>query len=196
MNAPFKPIGVVPLGKISDIVSKTIAAGILGYLHLDAEVLQPRKIPENTYDQGRLQYNAGLLLEAFESIPFQYHKKVIGVMDVDLFVPILTHVYGEARQGGGFALVSVHRLKRNLDGSPVPAPLLLERASKVALHELGHLFNLVHCEDGRCLMHFSGGVNDLDNTPPYFCRYCSLYLRDELPRDGKKDPGPTLPKEN
>ena len=190
MNATLKPIGVVPFGEVPEIVSKTIAAGILGYLHVDTEIVQPLRIPEYAYDQVRLQYNAGLLLNAFESIPFHDHEKVIGVLDVDLFVPILTYVFGEARQGGNYALVSLHRLKRNSDGSLSPMPLVLERAAKVALHELGHLFNLAHCEDERCLMHFSGGIKDLDKAPPYYCRYCSLYLRDALPVVNRKDPDP------
>jgi archaemetzincin len=189
MNANLKPIGVVPFGEISEIVSKTIAAGILGYLHIDTEIVKPLRIPEDAYDKVRLQYNAGFLLNAFESIPFRDYEKMIGIFDLDIFVPIFTYVFGEARQGGKYALVSIHRLKRNSDGSAAPTPLLLERASKVALHELGHLFNLVHCEDARCLMHFSGGLKDLDRAPPYYCSYCSLYLRTALPVDGK-DPSP------
>jgi archaemetzincin len=43
---------------------------------------------------------------------------------------------------------------------------------------LGHLFNLFHCEDNKCLMHFSGDLEDLDRTPLYFCRYCSAYYKD------------------
>jgi archaemetzincin len=48
------------------------------------------------------------------------------------------------------------------------------------MHELGHLFDLHHCMDRKCLMHFSGGLEDLDEAPLYFCRYCSVFLRDAL----------------
>jgi archaemetzincin len=115
-----------------------------------------------------------------ESEPFQDYAKIIGVLDVDIFVPILNHVFGEARQGGRCALVSVYRLKRNSDGSTPPLSLILERGAKVAMHELGHLFDLHHCMDRKCLMHFSGGLEDLDEAPLYFCRYCSVFLRDAL----------------
>jgi archaemetzincin len=147
---------------------------------MDTEIAQPLEHPEYAFDKRRLQYNAGTILKVFESIPFYDYEKVVGVIDVDLFVPILTHVFGEARQGGRHALVSLFRLKRNADGSTPSKPLFLERAAKVALHELGHLFNLTHCMDQRCLMHFSGGLQDLDKAPLYFCRYCSVYLRDAL----------------
>ncbi|MBW2252743.1 MAG: archemetzincin, partial [Deltaproteobacteria bacterium] len=61
--------------------------------------------------------------------------------------------------------------------------LLYERAVKVALHELGHLFDLLHCEHKRCLMHFSGSIEELDEQPLYLCNYCSIYLQDKLNTD-------------
>jgi archaemetzincin len=107
---------------------------------------------------------------------FEYDK-VIAVLNVDIFMPIFTHVFGEAKQGGKCGLVSVFRLKMEQD-CIYPAPsLVYERAAKVALHELGHLFNLLHCEDHRCLMHFSGDLCQLDKTPFYFCRYCTAFLQ-------------------
>jgi len=176
----MRPIGVVPFGEVDGIVLKAVAAYILGYLRIDTEIAGPMAHPLYAYDRLRLQYDAGIILKNFESVAFQAYSKVIGIVDADLFVPILTYVFGEARQGGFCALVSLYRLKKNPDGTAAAAPLFLERAAKVALHELGHLYNLVHCENDRCLMHFSGGLPDLDRAPPYFCRYCSVYLRDGL----------------
>ena len=173
-------IGLVPIGEVSEITSKSIAAHIVGYLDLDVDILPALDHPSYAHDQKRIQYDAGAILKAMESEPFHGHAKVIGVLDVDLFVPILTHVFGEAQQGGKCALVSMHRLKKNIDGSTASLSLQLERAAKVALHELGHLLDLHHCMDQRCLMHFSGGLEDLDKTPLYFCRYCSVFLGDAL----------------
>ena len=185
----MRPIGVVPFGEVPEIASKTIAANILGYMHMDTEIVPPLENPEYAFDKGRLQYNAGTILKVFETIPFRDYEKVVGVIDVDLFIPILTHVFGEARQGGRYALVSLFRLKRNSDGSTPPMSVFLERTAKVALHEMGHLFNLMHCMDERCLMHFSGGLGDLDKAPLFFCRYCSIYFRDALSliEKGKRD---------
>ena len=174
---------MVPIGEVSQIASKSIAAHIIGYLDLDVDILPALEHPEYAQDQKRLQYNAGVILKAMESEPFQDHAKVIGVLDVDLFVPILTHVFGEAKQGGRCALVSLYRLKKNADGSTAPLSLQLERAAKVALHELGHLFELFHCERKRCLMHFSGSIEELDEQPFYLCSYCSVYLQDKLNPD-------------
>lgn len=173
-------IGLVPIGEISEITSKSIAAHILGYLNLDVDILPPMEHPGHAHDGKRLQYDAGAILKAIESGPFHNYAKIIGVLDVDIFVPIFTHVFGEAKQGGKCALVSVYRLKRNSDGSTSPTSLVLERAAKVALHELGHLFDLPHCTDEKCLMHFSGGLENLDDAPLNFCRYCSVFLLDSI----------------
>ena len=175
-------IGVLSIGEVPEIVSKSVGAHILGYLNLDADMLPHIDPPEYAFDDKRRQYNAATILKTLESGAFQHYAKVIGLLDVDLFIPIFTHVFGEARQGGKFALVSLYRLRKNPDGSVPPEPTLLERVAKVALHEAGHLFNLLHCMDERCLMHFSGNLEDLDSTPLYFCRYCTTYLRDALHR--------------
>lgn len=186
----MRPVGVVPFGEVDVIVLKTVAAHILGYLQIDTEIAPPLEYPGYAYDNKRLQYDAGAILKVFESVSFHSYTKVIGILDADLFVPILTYVFGEARQGGKCALVSLHRLRKNPDGSEASSPVLFERAAKVALHELGHLFNLIHCDNERCLMHFSGGIRDLDRAPPYFCRYCSVYLRDALSPNKTDDYNP------
>ncbi len=180
MNSKEKRIGVVPIGDIPEIVSKTVAAHMLGYLGLNADILPPLEEPAYAHDEKRFQYNAMAILKALEQERFSDYAKVIGILDVDIFVPLFTHVFGEARQGGKSALVSLYRLGKDPEGSTPPTDLLLERAAKVALHEVGHLFNLVHCTDEKCLMHFSGVLSDLDRTPLYFCRYCSIYFRDAL----------------
>ena len=173
-------IGVLPIGNVPEIVSKSVAAHIFGYLDLETDLLPALDDPAYAFDKRRLQYDAGAIIKSLESEPFKDYLKVIGLLDLDLFVPIFTHVFGEAKQGGKCALVSICRLRKNLDGSIAPTPVLFERTAKVALHESGHLLNLLHCADELCVMHFSGALEDLDNTPLYFCRYCSTYLRDAL----------------
>jgi archaemetzincin len=182
MRSQKKTVGVVPLGEVSEIALKVIAAHISGYYKLSVQILPPLVHPEYAFDERRFQYDAGIILDALESMEFKDLEKVIGVLNLDLFVPIFTHVFGEAKQGGKFALVSLFRLGKNPDGSLSPWSLIFERAAKVALHELGHVFNLFHCREKNCLMHFSGGIQDLDKTPVYLCRYCSINFKDRLVR--------------
>ena len=173
-------IGVVAMGTVPDRTLKVIAAHVSGYLALPAEVLPPLGHPSYALDKRRLQYNAGLILGRLEAEPLTTIDKVVGVLQVDLFVPIFTHVFGEARQGGKAALVSLYRLGGYAGESDADSPMALERAAKVALHELCHLYRLAHCQDSKCLMHFSGDLAELDRTPFYFCRYCTAFFRDAV----------------
>ena len=172
---------MAPFEDVPEIALKVIAAHISGYFNLPAQILAPLKLPGYALDQKRLQYDAGVVLKFIESKDLNPCKKVIGVLSSDLYIPIFEYVFGEARQGKQCAVISLFRLDKNPDGSSPLKSLIYERASKVALHELGHLFDLVHCEDKNCLMHFSGGIEDLDATPLYLCRYCSSYLKYNLP---------------
>jgi len=180
MNSKKRFIGVVAIGEVSQIALKVITDHISGCFNLSAQILPSIEQPEYALDERRLQYNAGIIIEAFESMHFSDHDKVIAVLNEDIFIPIFTHVFGEARQGGKCGLVSLFRLTKNPDGSSPPSYLIHERSAKVALHELGHLFDLLHCERKKCLMHFSGGIDELDEMSFHLCEYCSIYLQDKL----------------
>ena len=178
MRKDRQRIGIIPIGDIPEIVPKVVAAHISGYLDLQAALLEPMQHPSFALDRQRLQYDVGPILHHLESKRFDSVEKVVGIMDLDLFVPVFTHVFGEARQGGRAAIVSVFRLRENSMCSVDISPMTLERTAKVALHELCHLYDLTHCDSRRCLMHFSGSLSDLDQNSLSFCRYCSQFIRE------------------
>lgn len=176
MSASNMVIGVLAIGEVPKDALKVIAAHITGYLNLNTEILPSLAHPSYAHDPHRQQYDAGIIISNLESTLIHDIDKIIGVLNVDLFVPIFTHVFGEAREGGKYAVVSMHRLGGKSNSRRPLSPQLMERTAKVALHELGHLFNRVHCQDSHCIMHFTGRVEDLDEIPPYFCSYCAAVL--------------------
>ena len=187
-------IGVVSLGKVPAFFPQVIAAHIEGYLALSAGILEPRELPEACLDARRMQYDAGKLIDHLAG-PLQTTEnpsdrsssgctKIIGLLAEDLFLPIFTHVFGEAEQGGRHAVISLYRLKYRSDGTTAPESQVYERAAKVALHEIGHLFNLFHCTDARCLMHFAEEPDTLDAIPINFCPYCTRFINDACRRAG------------
>ncbi len=169
-------VGIIPLGRVPNVVLEALVTHIHTHLRIPAEILRGLESPAYALDERRQQYNAAAILKVFETIAFRDHFKVVGVLNVDLFIPIFTHVFGEAREGGRCALVSLYRLRKNLDGSESHVDQILKRAAKVALHELAHLFNVPHCRDPECLMHFSMNLHDLDRTPLAFCHYCNAMM--------------------
>ncbi len=142
---------------------------------LPVERQAPRFDPETAYDTSRGQYNSRLLLaQLFRDHPDP--RKVLGVTDSDLFIPVLTFVFGEAQLNGRIALVSSHRLAPERYGLPPDSALLQARLEKEAIHELGHTFGLVHCSDGSCVMASSPEVTGIDLKNSGFCFSCASCL--------------------
>jgi archaemetzincin len=137
--------------------------------------------PKEAWDARRGQYETGRILKWLEA-RHAGAAKVIGLTDVDLFIPILTFVFGEAQLGGRAAVVSTARLASG-DGARGER-LLAERLCKEALHELGHAYGLVHCGHPACVMGRSPGVLEIDGKGPSFCTDCRL-LYDEALRHAR-----------
>jgi len=180
MRKDRQRIGIIPIGDIPDMAPKVIAAHIAGFLDLETTHLKPMKTPSYALVKQRLQYDVGPILQQLESSLCKSLDKIIGILDVDLFVPVFTHVFGEARQGGRVALISLFRLRESPLDTINDSAIVLERAAKVALHELCHLYGLTHCESPQCLMHFSGSLPDLDRGSFNLCRYCKQFLDDAV----------------
>ena len=148
------------------------------------EVSQIPLSPDPAYDPLRRQYHSTLLLTQLEQERGSLFPKILGVTEADLFIPILTFVFGEAQLGGTSAILSLARLRQGFYGLPEDAGLLYHRAEKEALHELGHTAGLVHCPDYGCVMHFSNSVEEVDLKGDRFCRACSAEIAPQARGDG------------
>jgi archaemetzincin len=139
------------------------------------------------FDPNRRQYHSTPILDRLAHLAPEYACKVIGIVEVDLYIPILTHVYGEAQLGGKASIVSTFRLNEG--------PLAMsfqekfrQRLFKEAIHELGHTFNLRHCPEHTCIMHYCRTEADVDRKTDQLCRYCRIMLQDEIKRKGGERP--------
>jgi len=102
---------------------------------------------------------------------------MLGIVDVDLYMPELNFVFGEADVTHGVSVISLVRLRQEYYGLPKNEKLFLERALKEAVHKLVHTYRLGHCGDTGCIMHFSNSLRDTDIKGPDFCPRCKLKLR-------------------
>ena len=125
-----------------------------------------------SYATDRGQYHATLILAALLRHLPTPDDKIIGVTSLDLFIPILTFVFGQSLLDGPGAVVSTYRLRNEFYGLPSDEGLLVDRTLKEIVHELGHSFGLVHCPDYDCVMHPSSNVEGVDLKGAFFCQDC------------------------
>jgi archaemetzincin len=147
---------------------------------LPVDLLEPEPLPAETFMEARHQYNAMAIIRHLNNNHSRKALKVLGVTKKDLCNPILTYVFGEAYMGGSAAVFSCYRLYLGPNAEFVSRELFLERVAKVALHEIGHTFNLPHCHTGRCVMRASNTLAELDDKLNYLCNYCELFLFEAL----------------
>lgn len=176
--APVKKrtICVVPLGRIGEDVVRVIGDGLQGILRLPVDILASVPLPHEAFMEPRRQDNSMTILKYLADNYSSDHLRVLGVTARDLCTPILTYVFGEAYMNGPSAVMSCFRLYRGPGDEPVSTEHFLDRATKIALHEIGHTFNLPHCHTDRCVMRASNTLCDLDEKLNYLCNYCELFL--------------------
>ena len=170
-------VGLVALGPVDPDILRHLRTAIAKFLLLPVRVLQPKPLPANAYNVTRQQYHATSLLELLLDDADTRALRILGVTAQDLFIPILTFVFGEAQLSGKAAIVSLFRPRGGADGAP-PRRVILGRLIKLGLHELGHTFGLGHCREEGCLMGFSSNLEKLDSSKLALCTYCQILLTD------------------
>ena len=179
-NTANDKIIISPIGSLDSTLIELIAQEVHRFFGYGTEI---RLILENVdfaFDLNRKQYYSTPILNRLSGLAPSHAVKILAITRVDLFIPILTHVFGEAQLGGKACIISVHRLNEGL-GSGV-WELFHQRVVKEAIHELGHAFNLRHCQNHMCLMHYCRSIKDVDRKSGELCRYCKILLSDEIER--------------
>lgn len=165
-------IDIVPIGEIEEGLLSTLQQTLFQTFSLQTRIRHRSFDLLSAYDSVRDQYHSSaLLLQLINDIPTET-LKILGVTEVDLFIPIFTFLFGEAQLNGKGALVSTHRLQNQFYGLPENKALLKERLLKESIHELGHTFGLIHCFTVRCVMNTSTYVEEIDQKSFRFCKRC------------------------
>jgi archaemetzincin len=163
-------IDLIPMGSIDTTAVSVIAANLQTILGLNTRVLAVQPEPEHAFLARRGQYDAGKILKALTTVSDGSRFR-LAVVAVDIFTPILTFVFGESQLGGIAAVISLFRTRsKNRNTS-------YDRAAKIAIHEVGHLLGIVHCQTPDCLMGFSNNLDKLDALPLRFCDACEYEAR-------------------
>ncbi len=132
---------------------------------------------DRAFDPSRGQYNSTALLAQLVKAVAGSDEKKIAIVGVDLFIPVLTFVFGEAQLNGVAAVVSSHRLANPFYGLPRDDELAFQRLEKEIGHEIGPTSGLYHCHQFECVMRSSTYVEEIDLKRVTMCRECSEKLQ-------------------
>lgn len=161
-----------------------LAAELARIFQVSCHVHEEPLLADFAYDARRDQYYSTALLQSMQSLRSDPQTAWLGVTGLDLFIPILTYLFGEAQLGGRCAVVSLHRLREEFYGLPANPDLLRQRLVKESTHELGHVLGLRHCLDWQCVMASTHDVERLDLKGKEYCRSClaAASLQSPAPR--------------
>ena len=165
------------LSEVKDGLSKA-------FPHLNFRVLEEvMQIPLDSYDSKRKQFNSSRILAKINSFSKKCElEHVLGITDIDLFVPHLNFVFGEAEYGGRAAVISLFKLRPEFYGQNSDRRLFIERSVKEALHEVGHMLGLGHCDNSKCVMFFSNSISETDRKGVLLCEKCKSLVTNQSSR--------------
>jgi archaemetzincin len=168
----MKVLQLLPIGNVDEGLLQDLRPAVEEILCVPCKVLPVRLDPEFAFHGERQQYHSSEILLCMQKFLSADSWRVLGVAAVDLYIPILTFVFGEAQMGGPCAVLSAHRLRQEFYGLPPDPALFRQRLVKEAVHEVGHTLNLTHCDDYRCVMASSHAVEWIDLKERELCVAC------------------------
>jgi archaemetzincin len=165
-------ITLVSFGYFEEDLIKNVADSVNHEFHFKVNIKEGHLDLSEYYDPGRRQYNGTKLLKEVDYLFSTDQSKTLGLFSVDLFIPILTYIFGQAFLNGRTGIASLYRLSNERYGINADNKYVPDRFGKEVIHELGHTFGLVHCYVPTCVMRSSTYVEDIDQKSANLCLKC------------------------
>jgi len=175
LRAELRPLArpshvlLVALGGVHPKVVQTAGEAVREALEVTARAGPALERPQYAFNKDRGQYHATSIVRRLSSLRAK-GAPVVGILDVDIFLPDAPYVIGDADRDAGAAIFSLARLSA---GEP---DVVRRRARVETVHAAGHLLGLSHCSDFRCAMFFSRDAADSDRKGPGPCASCRAAL--------------------
>lgn len=177
----LQSITLVSVGYIEEIFLKSVAEAAGREFCLQVSIREGFIDITEFFDPTRRQYNGSKLLKEIDTLFASDNTKTIGLFSVDLFIPILTFIFGQAYLNGRSGIASYYRLNNERYGMNFDNEIVVKRFEKEVIHELGHTFGLVHCHIPTCVMRSSTYVEDIDQKEMSICSHCRALLSETIP---------------
>lgn len=168
-------IEIICFGRIENYVLDYLKKNLTKIFNAEVSIGSLQDLPKYAYRKKRNQYLASVILDRLAK-PKSPNQKILAIIDKQLYVLKLNFVFGLADFPKGVCIISLGRLYQSFYGLREDRDLFLKRSLKEAVHEIGHLLNLVHCPDPACVMYFSNSLLDTDRKDYRFCVNCQRRL--------------------
>ena len=174
---------LVPIGSVPPQALEWIENAAGEWFPLPIRRLPALTIPPSAFDAKRGQYQSVEIMKMLAQLRPRDAFRILGITDVDLAIPMLSFLFGQAQFDGQVAVVSMCRLHQEFYGLPPEESLLRERTVKEVLHELGHTFGLAHCLEPKCAMSLATHIELVDSKQEQYCARCGLQLVQRLSKE-------------
>ncbi len=172
----MKTVCVVAIGNVPAQVLGWVESAVAEWCPWPVRRLPSLPLPEGAFDAKRGQYESVEFMKTVARCRPSDAARILGVTEVDLAIPMLTFVFGQAQLDGPVAVLSLCRLRQEFYGQPGDETLFRERVVKEVLHELGHTFALTHCADPKCAMSLATHIGLVDSKEERYCPHCGSQL--------------------
>jgi archaemetzincin len=144
----------------------------------------PEQLQLQLFDKQRNQWKSTDILKWLSDIytKLYYSKgrrittKIFAICGFDAYSDKLNFVFGEAHSNGSISAIYLPRLRQEFYRLKPDKSVFCQRLVKEAVHEVGHAFGLTHCENIKCVMHFSNSLSDTDIKTNHLCHVCKSHF--------------------
>lgn len=170
-------VRLIAVGEVQQELLSELADSLEKNLGVVAQVGPGIEAPAEAYNSRRKQYFSTEILRVLNAMKPGGRLYLLGVTELDLYVPTLNYVFGEALPLRNVAVISLHRLRQEFHGRDADRSMLSKRMTKEAVHELGHVWGMRHCPNPSCVMFFSNSLEDTDKKSAGFCDKCDAVFK-------------------
>ena len=89
----MEKLNIIPIGKIDQKILDYLKIELRKKFGIEVEIAEPMEKPDYAYNPKRRQYHSTSILEKISKLT---NGVILGVVDLDLYVPDLNFVFGEA----------------------------------------------------------------------------------------------------
>ena len=165
-------IVLISFGYFEKVLLEMVAKDVEHEFELPVKIREGHLDLSEFFHPARRQYDGNRLLKEIDFIFGSDSTKTVGLFNVDLFIPVLTYIFGQAFLNGRTGIASIYRLGNERYGLKPDESVMIDRIRKEVIHELGHTFGLIHCYHPDCVMRSSTYVEDIDQKSIHLCSGC------------------------